>query len=223
MDKNKIIEEHVSDTITQKPIHFSVKYTDKQPLKSAESGVEAATAVGVEKMPVCRFFPFITKRVKRENHAAKHPEPEDVESTDVEVEERFSIHPPTLGKMQILSKLYLQLDIDEHKFNDQPHKEVMRVCEDHADVVCRIMSVATFSSESDLLDDRKIEERANFFKWHCYPEDFCSCMLAILVQVDYSNFINSIRLTKMFRQNMPTIEGAVRVEQSGDAPSGEDY
>lgn len=137
-------------------------------------------------------------------------------------DQRFSIYPPTLGKMQILSKLYLQLDISEQVFGEEPHKEAMRVCENRTDIVCSLMAVATFRTEDELLDDVLINDRAGFFKWNCYPEDFSSCLLAILTQVDYSNFITSIRLTGMLRQNKPNSPGAVRVEQSGDAPYGED-
>lgn len=162
MDKNNIIEQNVSDAITQKPIRFSIK------------------------------------------------------------RRKFAIYPPTLGKMQVLSKLYLQLDINEDDFTQEPHKEAMRVCENRTDIVCQLMAIATFSTQIDMLNEDKVAERAEFFKWNCYPEDFGTCLLAILTQVDYSNFITSIRLTKMLRQNKPSIEGAVRVEQLGDAPSGED-
>lgn len=137
-------------------------------------------------------------------------------------EHKFEIYPPTLGKMQVLSKLYLQLEIDEEQFSEEPHREVMRICEDRTDLICQLMAVATLRTESELLDDEKIAERAGFFKWNCYPEDFGTCVLAILTQVDYSNFMLSTRLTQMLRQNRPSIEGAVRVEQSGGAPSGED-
>lgn len=137
-------------------------------------------------------------------------------------DQKFAIHSPTLGKMQLLSKLYLQLDIDEQEFKEEPHKQVMRICEDRVDTVCQIMAIATFNTQSELLDDEKITERAEFFKWNCYPEDFSACLVAILTQVDYSNFITSIRLTGMLRQNKPSTQGAVRVEQSGVAPSGVD-
>lgn len=135
-------------------------------------------------------------------------------------DEKFAIYPPTMGKMQILSKLYLQLDIDEHEFQEEPHKEVMRICENRTDIICSLMAVATFRTEDELLNDEQIAVRAAFFKWNCYPEDFAACVVAILTQVDYSNFSLSIRLTKMLRQNKPHTTGAVRVEQSGDAPCG---
>lgn len=127
--------------------------------------------------------------------------------------EKFEVHPPTLGKMQILSKLYLQLEIDEEALSENPHLEAMRICDSKTDIVCEIMAVATFDQKEDLLDNDKICERAEFFKWNCLPPDFGICLLAILTQVDYENFITSIRLTKILRQNAPiATKRANRVE-----------
>lgn len=127
--------------------------------------------------------------------------------------QKFDIHPPTLGKMQILSKLYLQLEIDEDTLMESPHLESMRVCKSKTDIVCEIMAVATYDKKEDLLDKEKIGNRADFFKWNCMPQDFGTCLLAILTQVDYENFMTSIRLTKTLRLNEPTeTKRANRVE-----------
>jgi hypothetical protein len=116
-------------------------------------------------------------------------------------EETFSIHPPTLGKMQVLSKYYLMLEIDENALSEEPHLEAMRVCESKIDIVCMLMAIATFREKEDLLNDKKIAERAEFFKWNTEPADFGTVLLALLTQVHYENFITSIRLTKTLRQN----------------------
>lgn len=118
---------------------------------------------------------------------------------------KFSIYPPTLGKMQILSKYYLMLEIDEEALLEEPHLESMRVCESKADVVCSLMAIAVLKDKEDLLDDDKVNEIADFFKWNTNPTDFSTCLLALLTQVDYVNFISSIRLTKILRQNKPKI------------------
>ncbi len=131
----------------------------------------------------------------------------------------FSIKPPTLGKMQILSKHYLLLDIDEKKLEEEPHLEAMRVCEQKTDRVCDLMAVAVTNTKDDLLDDEKLKELSEFFKWHSTPKDFGVIILAILTQVDYVNFINSIRLTRTLRLNEP--KGRTdRVEKSEDVRSG---
>lgn len=122
----------------------------------------------------------------------------------IEVEDqKFTINPPKLGKIEVLSKYYLMLEIDEKAFADEPHLESMRICEAKTDVVCTMMAVATFDSKEDLLNDEKIKERADFLKWNTYPKDFASVVLALLTQTDYEGFIISIRLTKMLRLNKP--------------------
>lgn len=118
-------------------------------------------------------------------------------------ERKFSVHPPTLGKMQILSKYYLMLEIDEKALGEQPHLESMRVCETKIDIVCGLMAVAVLKTKEDLLDNEKINELTDFFKWNTSPADFSNILLAILTQVDYVNFITSIRLTGILRQNEP--------------------
>ena len=115
----------------------------------------------------------------------------------------FKIAPPTIGKMQVLSKYYLELELDDKRLGEEPQVESMRVCESHTDTVCRLMAVSTFDKQEDLLDDAKIEERATFFKWNCKPSDFSMVVLAILTQVHYENFISSIRLAATLRQNEP--------------------
>ena len=109
--------------------------------------------------------------------------------------------------------LSFQLEIDEEALSENPHLEAMRICDSKTDIVCEIMAVATFDQKEDLLDNDKICERAEFFKWNCLPPDFGTCLLAILTQVDYENFMTSIRLTKILRQNAPiATKRANRVE-----------
>ncbi len=124
----------------------------------------------------------------------------------------YEIAPPSFGKMQILSKLFLELDFDEVALQQNPQKETMRICMRKTDTVCRLISVATFSNKEDLLDDDKIQERANLIKWEGKPNDFSIVMLAILTQIDYSNFMTSITLTKMLRLNKPSIKETEVVE-----------
>ncbi len=116
---------------------------------------------------------------------------------------KFKINPPTIGKMQILSKYYLMLDLDEEKLQENPQLEAMRVCRDKSDIVTELMAVATFNNKDDLLNDDKIKERAEYFKWNSKVEDFSIVLLALLTQTQYENFITSIRLTEILRQNKP--------------------
>lgn len=116
---------------------------------------------------------------------------------------KFKMSPPSIGKMQILSKYYLMLEIREEQLQEEPQTEAMRICEAHSDVVAELMSVATFNKKEDLLDSNKIKERAEYFKWNSEPRDFTMILLSLLAQLQYENFISSIRLTEILRQNKP--------------------
>jgi|GEM_PF-1018358 len=180
----------VSDALTEKPIEFSI---------SVEEEVSST-----EERKVKKPFLFLFKRGKREQIPVKKKEV---------VERKFVVNPPTLGKMQVLSKYYLMLDLDETALEERPHIECMRVCEEKTDIVCTLMAVATMDGKDDLLNDAKIKERTDFFKWSTKPQDFATIILAVLTQVDYVNFMNSIRLTKLLRTNKPNNEdSASRVE-----------
>ena len=127
-------------------------------------------------------------------------------------DKEYKIAPPCFGKMQILSKLFLDLDFDEEQLKANPEKEVMRLSVEKTDKVCELIAVATFNTKEELMDESKIEERAQLIKWEGKPNDFSIVVLAILTQIDYTNFITSITLTKMLRLNKPSTKETEVVE-----------
>ena len=76
---------------------------------------------------------------------------------------KFKMHPPTIGKMQILSKYFLMLDIDEARLEEEPQLEAMRMCESKADVVVELMACATFKEKEDLLNSEKDKRKSRIF------------------------------------------------------------
>lgn len=134
----------------------------------------------------------------------------------VEREKRreFTLKPPTLGKMQILSKYYLALDFDEDALKKEPQKEIMRICESKTEVVCELLAAIVSNTKEELQDDLKLKELREFFQDNATPKDFGQIMLALLTQIDYENFTNSILWTKILRQNEPTQKpkGAKEIE-----------
>lgn len=201
MDKARIQEMMVSDAITEKPISFTLSYQQEKEVNFKEKTI-------VKKLENRKFL-FIHYSV----NVDVEEEIDNIRTEIVDIKEEYEIDSPTLGKMQILSKYYLMLDIDENKLQETPHLEAMRICESKTDVVCSLMSAATFSNRKDLTDEIKIQERADLFKWNCKPKDFATVLLALLTQTEYANFMNSIRLAKLLRQNKPSKKAqANRVE-----------
>lgn len=125
----------------------------------------------------------------------------------------FEIAPPTLGKMQLLSQLYLDLEISEEDLQANPTSTVMAICAQRTEICAKMMALATLSTRKEILDDKLVSERAEFFKWTCQPDDMAKVIIALISHVHYENFLNSIALTKILRLNEPTqIEGTDAVE-----------
>lgn len=133
----------------------------------------------------------------------------------IPVVETFKIYPPSLGKLQLLSKLFLQLGLDIEEVKMDPATEIFKCCSDKSDILAEIMAVAVLRTKEELLNSSLIEERKQLFLWYTTPEDFSIIVGAILMQIDLTNFSNSIRLTKLFRLNEPkeSRRGANRVEK----------
>ena len=110
-------------------------------------------------------------------------------------EERvFSLCPPCLGKLELLSRELALLEFDEDALKKEPIKEAMRVCELHADIACKIIAIAVQNGKTELLDEDKIAEDAEWFKWNCGPSEFASIMVSIITQSRFENFITAIRM-----------------------------
>lgn len=123
----------------------------------------------------------------------------------------FTIHPPTLGKLQILSGYLNQLGLDDEALKENPYTEVVRACSEKAAIVYELMAAAVCNTREELTDEAHRRELADFFKWNGDAKDFGALVLAVLVQNDYAKYAASVRLTKSFRMNRPAPE-----EEAGD-------
>lgn len=103
----------------------------------------------------------------------------------------FSIYPPTLGKTQILKKLYLELDINAGLLALNPLAETMRVCKEYPDIVCRIISYSTFADRKNLLNVEKVYQRAAFLKDNTSVEDLAT-ILSVIFRVIKQKNLSSI-------------------------------
>lgn len=182
-EKQIQIEKAVADAITQKPISFSV-------IKEVpDTKIESVTT----KVRIVKWLPIYRSITEQKEVKSVKQERYD-----------FTIAPPTIGKMQLLSNLYLDLKIDEKDLEANPTTTVMEICAHKTDICAKMMAMATLTSPDDLLNDAKVKERAEFFKWNCQPNDMSLVILALIAFVDYENFLNSIALTKILRQNGST-------------------
>lgn len=130
---------------------------------------------------------------------------------EIETERKFFIYPPTLGKLEYLSKLFLELDFNDKALKDNPFNECLRICSDKTDLICNIMAVATTTSNLTKKND-ELKKKALFFKQYCTTDNFIDLMYLLFQCLHFENFTTSIRLTKIFRINNPTTKRTKRVE-----------
>ena len=191
MDSKKV-EQLVSEAVVQKPIDIFLEYEVSETILSKKPSFELLFG----------FLPFI--KFKTISEEVVKP-----------VKESYQVYPPSLGKLQLLSSLFLKLELDFDAIKLDPATELFKCCGTKIEVLAEIMAVAVLRKKEDLLDRQKINNLKNLFMWNTSPEDFSIIVGAILMQIDLVNFSNSIRLTKLFRLNEPkeNKHGANRVEK----------
>ncbi|MBO6117378.1 MAG: hypothetical protein J6P44_02420 [Bacteroidales bacterium] len=116
---------------------------------------------------------------------------------------KFKVFPLQLGRLQLLSKIYLQLEIDEKAWKEKPEIEIWRVCNEKTDLICRFIAIAVTKDKSDVMNEDYLNEVIEFIKTNCTPQDFVQVMLMILQQIDLVNFTNAMLLMKLLRLNEP--------------------
>ena len=188
----KEIEKLVSDAVVEKPIEFDLEYEVPEILTKRKK--EFYFAKG--------FLPWF-RTINVEEKVVKT------------VKEHHRVYPPTLGKLQLLSKLFLNLDIDFEAFKVDPATEIFKCCGEKTDVLAEIMAISILKTKEELLDSSLVKKKAEIFKWCTSPQDFALVVGALITQIDLSNFSNSIRLTRLFRLNdkRESKHGANRVEK----------
>ena len=191
MDSRKV-EQNVSDAVVQKPIDLILDYEKSEIILERKFSFNFLLG----------FIPYVTTRLVPKEKITK-------------IHEKYQIFPPTLGKLQILAKLFLKLELDFEAIKEDPATELFKCCENKSAILAEIMAVSVLRKKEDLLNPDLIASKRDLFLWNTTPEDFSIIVGAILMQIDLTNFSNSIRLTKLFRLNEPkdNKHGANRVEK----------
>lgn len=76
--------------------------------------------------------------------------------------ERFSLYPPTLGKIYVLNGAIEKAGITKPVFRDS-YTETLRICSVNREPVGRILAISTFREKEDLMDEYSVNQRARFF------------------------------------------------------------
>ena len=113
----------------------------------------------------------------------------------------YKTQPPTFGKLQVMSKMLLDINFDEEKLKTDPYKESLRICIEKTDAVCRFIAVMILDSKEDILDDEKIQQKANEIKWGGNILELVPAVAKLITQLDCANFTTTIALMQTLKLN----------------------
>jgi hypothetical protein len=141
---------------------------------------------------------------------------------------KLRIHPPPVGKLQHIAKHCMDINLDEVAFAASPINECMRLCSESMDSIITLMAIATMENPRHVLDDDKVQKRADFFRFNSSIYEFVNVVMTIFTLNDFRDFIGSIRWIVMLRLNDPTSPREQNgetglIEKSEGGLLGDDY
>ena len=123
-------------------------------------------------------------------------------------EREFTIVQPFLGTLDMLSEIFLQIEFDEKKIQENPLSESKYLLK-YSGKLAQIVAIAVCNSNTKFrIRGKKL---TRYFLWHLTPEKMLQIVLIISSMNNTMDFINSIRLMSVVRTTIP--KALIEVEQ----------
>lgn len=78
-------------------------------------------------------------------------------------EKHFSLYPITLGKMYLLQRLIMSLEINDAFLKLNPFGEAIRIVKTKRVECCRLLAYHTLRTKKEVFDNRLVDERTEYF------------------------------------------------------------
>lgn len=108
----------------------------------------------------------------------------------------FFLYPPTLGKVYLLSRFIDGLGINKDILNFNQYMEVLRLCREKKDIVCRIIAYHSIYRKDDLFNESEVNSRQELFMKELEEEDMCTLFSIVLSSDDAERYIRHFGLDK---------------------------
>lgn len=152
---------------------------------------------------------------------------EERESFEIETKEgkeTLYLYPLQLGRLALISKRLLDLDITLDKLGEDADKDPLKtlwtVCSEKPQQVAEIIAIATLRTKDEI--DEKFKERTEQILWSpTMTTDALTTILSIIIgSGDASAFMYAIRLLKTLRVNISQNAPMNRIATAGEASGG---
>lgn len=130
--------------------------------------------------------------------------------TTVVYEAIHYIHPFTLGKQEMISRLFADLEIDWEKMKtaDGIVQELLRVSAQKTDIVAKILAIAIDNEPRRLIHPNRLERRANEIKAVNTLSEFSRVLIAMYEQLNPAAFSMAMRFVQILNLNAPSPRNA---------------
>lgn len=109
------------------------------------------------------------------------------------------LYPLQLGRLALISRRLLDLDLVFDDDNKDSVKQLWTVCAEKTQEVAEIIAIATLRTKEDI--DTHIEERVKLLLWSptMTQQALMNVLYAIITQSYYADFLKAIRSVRMLR------------------------
>lgn len=105
---------------------------------------------------------------------------------------KLFLYPVTLGKLYLLGRLSIELEINEDIIYTNPYLEALRLCEQKKELVCRILSYHTFDLKMDMFNEAKIRCRARLLMENLKKEELATLFVLVISTDNTESFIKHL-------------------------------
>lgn len=117
---------------------------------------------------------------------------------------KFHLKQPYLGTLLQISKMYLEMEIDEQKFGDNAYQDSYMLVPENARRMSMIVALSMINDKIRIKWFAK--PLSNWLLWRLNPSKLFQLMVVVLTLSNTASFTNSIRLTKALRMMKPKEE-----------------
>ncbi len=130
--------------------------------------------------------------------------------TTVVYEAVHYIQPFTLGKQEMISRLFADLDLDWDKMKaaDGIVQELLRVSAQKTDIIAKILAIAIDNEPRKLIHPNRLERRANEIKAVNTLSEFSRVIIAMYEQLNPAAFSMAMRFVQILNLNAPSQRNA---------------
>lgn len=146
--------------------------------------------------------------------------PQTFEIETAEGKKTLSIYPLQLGRLALISRRLLEIDLVLDEESQEPFSQMLEVCASKAQQVAEIIAIATLRTKDEI--EEHLEERTDevLYSPTMTPQAVANVLFKIVQNSYYSDFTRAIRLAKMLRVEFSPKTGAEQIAPLEGKPFG---